>query len=451
MQSAAGMALPTSFEMPPVGSSTEQVLLAMIEHVRHCAQVFVEHHQHAVKCRFTRTFDPDTQWQDLCSFLDRFGFVVLRNVCDEAPCRALCARIDEWLASLGTGVVARRWDTYTNEAMPDGVVTMGTLEGLAWPPPNVTLQDTSQPRARFDPVTHCSDAWRLRTDERLHRVFARLLNENDLRVSVDRLLYQRPMIKRPAAVQESWRCYERRPTLEYNVHHQAKHAKHDIGAGAGYQAVVALVHADSDSGAPVVCPGFAALYALFSHCHRGAWADSAPPLRLDPSASPLVKTLIANHGVMVPMQRGHVLLLDRRVPRWGSPNVRGADAFAALCVRYFQPTAAASQQAHLYATALRHGLRFTHSADVTGHCGGSVRATGARPPAHVYAQYTPPELDTRQRQLAGLIAAPPGGGATSVPAAGEETRAESSSDDDDDDEDDGDFAASLTRYLLKRK
>lgn len=442
---APSVPLPTMFEMPPVGSSTEQVLVAMIEHVRHCAQVFVEHHQHAVKCRFTRTFDPATQWQDLCDFLDRFGFVVLRNVCDEVPCRAVCARIDEWLASLGTGVVARRWDTYTNEAMPDGVVTLGSLEGLAWPPPNVTLQDTSQPRARFDPVTHCPAAWQIRTDERLHRVFSRLLNEDDLRVSVDRILYQRPMAKRPAAVQESWRCYERRPTLEYNAH-QGKHS----GGSAGYQAVVALTHADGDSGAPVVCPGFAAIYDLFAHGQRGAWSGGTPPLRLDPGTSPLAKTLIANHGVTVPMQRGHVLLLDRRVPRWGSPNARGADAFAALCVRYFQPTAAAAQQVQLCAAALRHGLRFTHSADLTGHCGGSVRATGARPPPQIYAQYTPPELDARQGRLAG-ITTPPSGGAASVPVSGEETRAESSSDDDDDDEDDGDFAASLTRYLLKRK
>lgn len=444
------------FAMPGAGTPTEEVLQHMYNHVRACADSFVQHHQRTIKCRFTRTFDPDSEWEAATTFLHAFGFVVFRNAVDESSCRALHARIDTWLASLGAGVVAGQWNTYTNATMPDGIVAAGVVDGLPWPPPSQVQHATpaEQPRARFDPVTHSEEAWSIRAERRLYDVFSRLLGgDQGLRVSVDRVLYQRPMVKRPVSCHESWNCYERRPTLEYNPYRKPAVAR-------AYQGLVALTHTDIDGGAPVVCPGFHAIFELFAHARRALWASGTLPLRLDPQKSPLVKKLIVEQGVVVPLQRGSLLLVDQRVPRWGSPNTAGCDAFAALCVRMFVPT---REDRALYESAVRHGLRFTNVPETTGHCAPTVRAGRT---ARFPYDYAPPVLDDRMLTLAGLAGGDGQAGSlvdSSVstldptpPVVGgdEKNDGDGSDDDDADDSDDGEdmaaFAKSLERYLLKK-
>lgn len=454
MAGAAGASsvYPPSFVPPTAGTPTEEVLQHMYNHVRACADSFLQHHQRAIKCRFTRTFDPDSEWEAATTFLHAFGFVVFRNAVDESSCRALHARIDAWLASLDAGVVAGQWDTYTNAAMPDGVVAAGIVDGLPWPPPSQVQHATSaeQPRARFDPVTHSQEAWAIRGEQRLYNVFRRVLRgDQGLRVSVDRVLYQRPMTKRPVSCQESWNCYERRPTLEYNPYRTPKIAR-------AYQGLVALTHTDVDGGAPVVCPGFQSIFELFAHARRTQWASGTLPLRLDPQKSPLVKKLIVEQGVVVPLQRGSLLLVDQRVPRWGSPNTAGCDAFAALCVRMFVPT---REDRALYESAVRHGLRFTNVPEATGHCAPTVRAGRA---ARFPYNYTPPVLDDRMLTLAGLAGGDDQKGSLvegtlsrsdPTPAVVGSDEKDDNDDDDDSDDDDEDmaaFAKSLERYLLKK-
>lgn len=453
---------PPLFEAPSVGTPTEEVLQCMYKYVRACADSFVQHHQRAVKCRFTRTFDADKEWDAAMTFLRAFGFVVIRNVVDESSCRALHARVDTWLASLDTGVVAGQWHTYTNAAMPDGIVATGVVDGLPWPPPSHVQHAPStaeQPRARFDPVTHSQEAWAIRGEQRLYEVFRRILldigDTTSLRVSVDRVMYQRPIAKRPASCHESWNCYERRPTFEYNPYRKP-------ALDRAYQGLVALTHTDMDGGAPVVCPGFHDIFHLFAHCRRSQWASGTLPLRLDPQKSALVKKLIVEQGVVVPLQRGSLLLLDQRLPRWGSPNTAGCDAFAALCVRMFRPI---REDRGLYESAVRHGLRFTNVPEVTGHCAAAVRLGRA---ARLPYAYTPPVLDERMLIVAGLAdggkedstlvdstlaqSTPPEVGGDLTDACDDHTnRNEENDDSDDDDEDMAAFAKSLERYLLKKR
>lgn len=259
-------------------------------------------------------------------------------------------------------------------------------------------------RCRFDTLTHAQEAWDVRTDARLYRFFRRILNAgDDLLVSIDRFIYQRPLRGRPHNTPENWNNFERRPTWEQNPYWSSdplctpRQPKNDGSymmlqkkkrqrrkrtdtttalqssnikkpSFTGYQGILALEDLTSDGGAPFIVPGFHNVYTAYAQGHAQEWSKVMNNLVRAREDDPLAEALIMSKSVQIAMRRGTMLVYDKRVPRWGSLNAR-ADVPAVAMFITMWPREPAFDAAYrrMRALSVRYGLRCTAMQHLMGH------------------------------------------------------------------------------------
>lgn len=352
-------------------------------------------------------------------------------------------------------------------------------------------------RYRFDTLTHSQEAWDVRSDPRIYRFFRTLLHAgDDLLVSIDRFLYQRPLLSRPKNLTEDWKNnFEQRPLWEQNPfwrgdpvltrcspaqtgrksikggkreeNERAKRAdgttfmtqcfrrprkrrriaqKTNVlkdnrsnllsairgeqhieqkgstsleieGSGGGggggegeaaesdsnsaipltplftgYQAFLALDDMTIGGGAFFLVPGFHTIYQDFAMAHAEEWSGIVENVVRARADDPLVQQLVFPNAVSIPLRAGTMLVFDKRIPRWGSPNRRARSTACGMYISMWprDPVFDAAYR-RVRALSVRFGVRCTAMRHLTGHSTSAPRWKRAVPAA-VYQNYVMPRF-----------------------------------------------------------
>lgn len=310
----------------------------------------------------------------------------------------------------------------------------------------------SEFRFRVDTLTHSQEAWDVRTDARIYRFFRRLLaSGDDLLVSIDRFLYQRPLLARAKSSTEDWKNnYEQRPTWEQNPYWQGdplcmttvqqkreskqqekkqEQKKNDDGARmmtqvckrprkvckkgdareeeeseeegdiepctalfTGYQGLLALEDMTVDGGAVSLVPAFHTVYQDYAAAHAAEWRNVVDNVVRAQKTDKMAQSLVVENGIQIAMRAGTMLVYDKRLPRWGSVNRRENTPAIGMFISMWprQPDFDAAYR-RVRALSVRYGIRCTALRHLTGHSATPARWKRAVP-ASIYNNYSMPKF-----------------------------------------------------------
>ncbi len=269
-------------------------------------------------------------------------------------------------------------------------------------------------RFRFDSLSHSQEAWDIRTDVRMYKFFHRLLQSgNNLLVSIDRFIYQRPLKMRPTALAEDWKNnHEKRPMWEQNPYWRGDPALSTVPSGSidkkdgsyfmtqtckrprkpkgmqeivdpcrpflpfftGYQGILALEDMVEQGGAVVLVPSFHTIYEEYAKSKAFEWSKVVENVVRADGDDEETQSLMLNNGIPVGIRKGTFLVYDKRIPRWGSANRSSNVPTVAMFISMW-PKNALFEQAYrrVRALSVRYGIRCTAMRHLTGHSATAPR------------------------------------------------------------------------------
>ena len=293
---------------------------------------------------------------------------------------------------------------------------------------NTELQTVAEMRYRFDTLSNSQEAWNIRTDPKIYRFFRRILQAgDDLLVSIDRFAYQRPIQSRPRGSTEDWKNnYEHRPVWEHNpfwkgdpllitknlseaesTSMRAQKTYNKVCDGSlfmaqshrkqqgskkrklveedyadkpclpffsGYQGILAVCDMPIDGGAVNLVAGFHIVYKDYAMAHVEEWSNTTENIIHAQKGDEMAERLVLKNAVSIAMRAGTMLIYDKRLPRWGSPNRRVAKPTVAMFISMWprEPIYDAAYR-RIRALSVRYGIRCTALRHLTGHSATAPR------------------------------------------------------------------------------
>jgi hypothetical protein len=298
--------------------------------------------------RFVHSFTVDQLAdQETRDFLEEFGFLVVRDVLDQAQCQAT---IDEMLGFLEANNAGFQRDDQSTWHH-----WVGRSFGMPSPDPQFTPQIVAN-----------------RQNRNLYRVFQTLIGSDDLRVNHDRWAIYRPTLTVGDEYRtrdnvhldiNPWRFQADDASLWRSIDDQLRYSSlHDFITennhvtlslrGRQFQAVLNLVDNEVDDGGFVIVPGF---HRYFAH-----WCSQQPMTHTDCKYAFHAKDAVAKKAVRIPCRAGSLIVWDQRCAH-GSRGNRSHRMRAVMFLKMFSADGMPEHRAAARKAALRKVIGTHHT------------------------------------------------------------------------------------------